>query len=134
MIVQIMLTIVDAGLADWSPLSSLFSLLTLLPWLGVSVRRLHDINRSGWWLFATFVMFMLIGVTAVMALGSLGGAVDGATAEPSGSMLVGLIVAVMATLGLCIALLVFAVTPGTDGPNDYGPDPYGRDNLEAVFA
>ena len=30
-------------------LSSLFSLATLLPCIAVTARRLHDINRSGWW-------------------------------------------------------------------------------------
>jgi uncharacterized membrane protein YhaH (DUF805 family) len=32
------------------PLLGLFALATLLPSLGVSVRRLHDGDRSGWWL------------------------------------------------------------------------------------
>lgn len=32
-------------------LSSLFSLAILVPNLAVSVRRLHDTNHSGWWLF-----------------------------------------------------------------------------------
>ncbi|WOX11619.1 DUF805 domain-containing protein [Streptomyces sp. N50] len=32
-------------------LVGLFYLAILLPGLGVSVRRLHDIGRSGWWLF-----------------------------------------------------------------------------------
>lgn len=30
-------------------LSFLFSLITLLPMLAVSARRLHDVGRSGWW-------------------------------------------------------------------------------------
>ena len=49
-IVQIPLTIVDKTIGEWSPLSSLFSLATFIPWLAVTVRRLHDTNRSGWWL------------------------------------------------------------------------------------
>jgi len=32
-------------------LSGLFILATLLPSLGVLVRRLHDTDRSGWWFF-----------------------------------------------------------------------------------
>ena len=32
------------------PLQLLFNLATLLPTLAVSVRRLHDTDRSGWWL------------------------------------------------------------------------------------
>ena len=31
-------------------LTGLLSLGLLLPGLGISVRRLHDIDRSGWWL------------------------------------------------------------------------------------
>jgi uncharacterized membrane protein YhaH (DUF805 family) len=30
--------------------------------------------------------------------------------------------------------LIFMLLPGTEGPNRYGPDPYGRDQLEEVFA
>ncbi len=33
--------------AGW--LSSIWSLVILLPTLAVSVRRLHDVNKSGWW-------------------------------------------------------------------------------------
>ena len=33
----------------------LYSLAVLIPGIAVSVRRLHDTNRSGWWLFIVFV-------------------------------------------------------------------------------
>jgi uncharacterized membrane protein YhaH (DUF805 family) len=33
-----------------SPLNSLFTLAVLLPSLAVTVRRLHDTDRTGWWL------------------------------------------------------------------------------------
>jgi uncharacterized membrane protein YhaH (DUF805 family) len=39
----------------FSLLGSIASLALLLPGLGVSVRRLHDIDRSGWWLLIVFV-------------------------------------------------------------------------------
>ena len=35
---------------DTSPIGTVFGLATILPSLAVSARRLHDINRSGWWL------------------------------------------------------------------------------------
>lgn len=35
--------------------STLFSLAVLLPHLAVGARRLHDIDRSGWWLLVGFV-------------------------------------------------------------------------------
>ncbi len=41
--------------AEWSPLSTVFSLAVLLPGLAVGGRRLHDINRSAWWLLLYLV-------------------------------------------------------------------------------
>ena len=32
-----------------TPINSIFNLATLLPGLAVLIRRLHDVNRSGWW-------------------------------------------------------------------------------------
>jgi YidC/Oxa1 family membrane protein insertase len=42
-----------------SPLNSIFHLLTFLPSVAVGVRRLHDINRSGWWML---IALTIIGV------------------------------------------------------------------------
>ena len=36
-------------------LSFLFALAMLLPHIGVGIRRLHDIGKSGWWLLIGFV-------------------------------------------------------------------------------
>jgi uncharacterized membrane protein YhaH (DUF805 family) len=33
----------------------LYGLATLLPALGVEIRRLHDTNRSGWWILIAFI-------------------------------------------------------------------------------
>ena len=35
--------------------SSLYSLAVLVPGIALSIRRLHDISKSGWWLFIGFV-------------------------------------------------------------------------------
>lgn len=40
-------------------LSALYSLAILLPTIGVTVRRLHDIGKSGWW--ALLYFFVCIG-------------------------------------------------------------------------
>ena len=36
-------------------LSPLYSLLLMIPSIAVMIRRLHDINKSGWWLLILFV-------------------------------------------------------------------------------
>lgn len=36
-------------------LSALYSLAVLLPSIGVAVRRLHDTDRSGWWIFISLI-------------------------------------------------------------------------------
>ncbi|GAB7078387.1 DUF805 domain-containing protein [Megalodesulfovibrio paquesii] len=36
--------------------STLVSLATMLPGLAVTVRRLHDVNRSGWWFLVAFTV------------------------------------------------------------------------------
>jgi uncharacterized membrane protein YhaH (DUF805 family) len=37
------------GSDSWMPINSLFTLATIIPNLSVAARRLHDIDRSGWW-------------------------------------------------------------------------------------
>lgn len=49
LMVNIVTSVID-GVIGISILGTIASLALLLPSLGVSVRRLHDVNRSGWWL------------------------------------------------------------------------------------
>jgi uncharacterized membrane protein YhaH (DUF805 family) len=43
---------------DFSPLHSLAGLALFLPGIAVSVRRLHDLDRTGWWLL---IILTIIG-------------------------------------------------------------------------
>ena len=87
-IVAFVLAMIDAllgtttGVSSFGLLSGLYSLAVLIPTLAVLVRRLHDIDRTGWWILINLIP--LVGT---------------------------------------IVLLVFALTPGTPGSNQYGPDP-----------
>ena len=45
------------GDMEIQPINLIFTLATALPGLAVSVRRLHDVNKSGWWL-----LIMLTGI------------------------------------------------------------------------
>ena len=76
------LGLVDGVLFGVQALSILWSLALILPGISVGVRRLHDQDKSGWWLLIAFVP--LIGF---------------------------------------LVLLYFYVQRGTDGPNQFGPDP-----------
>jgi len=54
--------------SDTPPLSSLFSLATLLPTIAIGVRRLHDIDRTGWWwlIVLTLIGAILLFIWACM--------------------------------------------------------------------
>ena len=41
-------------------LSGLFGLVTLIPGLALGARRLHDINKTGWWQLMWLISFLLI--------------------------------------------------------------------------
>jgi uncharacterized membrane protein YhaH (DUF805 family) len=45
--------------AETGPLQTVFGILTFLPGLAVAVRRLHDIDRSGWWVL---IVFTIVGI------------------------------------------------------------------------
>jgi uncharacterized membrane protein YhaH (DUF805 family) len=45
---------------DLQPLSVVFSLVVLVPTFAVAVRRLHDVDRSGWWLLTYLTVIGMI--------------------------------------------------------------------------
>ncbi|MEA2937046.1 MAG: hypothetical protein QOC56_550 [Alphaproteobacteria bacterium] len=84
LMVAIVSTVADATLFPanpWTPVATITGLALFLPGLAISIRRLHDIDKSGYW--------VLIALTIVGVL----------------------------------LLIYWAVTPGTEGDNDFGPDP-----------
>ncbi len=53
-IAEIVTGIVDV-LLGITLVTTLFVLVTLLPGVAVAVRRLHDLDRTGWWLLLVFI-------------------------------------------------------------------------------
>ena len=49
-----------AGEDAMNLISSIYSLLLFLPQLSVLVRRLHDVNMSGWWILTLIVPMIVI--------------------------------------------------------------------------
>ena len=54
MIFSITLLVIDVA-TGLGVLSVIFSLVMLVPSLSVLVRRLHDTNRSGWWILISLI-------------------------------------------------------------------------------
>jgi len=63
-IISIIASVLDGalGLADpvygLGPIYGIVALAILIPSIAVSVRRLHDIDRTGWWYLLAFVPFI----------------------------------------------------------------------------
>jgi len=53
-VVGIVAVIIDAVIGT-SIIYPLFGLATILPGIAVSIRRLHDTDRTGWWLLIIFI-------------------------------------------------------------------------------
>jgi len=87
-----------AGAIIFSIITIIVGLGLILPNIAVLVRRFHDRNISGWYILGGII----VGFLSLVLLGSIGGLVF---------------------LALCIAAFVITVLKGTDGPNNFGPDP-----------
>ena len=57
-LVNVAANIIDAGVGT-GIIGALVSLALFLPGIAVSVRRLHDLDRTGWWLL---IAFTVVGV------------------------------------------------------------------------
>jgi uncharacterized membrane protein YhaH (DUF805 family) len=109
-------------LAPWALGIAVGSILfAWLPHLAVTVRRLHDTDRSGWFIFMPFVVAVLTMV-GVVALGFGGG---------TAAMPLVLLLSAVPILAYLWFLVVLCL-PGTNGRNRFGPDPVtGRKPREA---
>ncbi len=106
----------------YGPLYLIVALGLLVPNIAVAVRRLHDTNRTGWWILLPVVPYCIafaLGGAAMMGGAATGSA--GGMAAGMGSAGIFLLIGI----ACAIAVLVFYCLPGTVGDNRYGPDPYG---------
>ena len=49
-------------------IASIFGLVTLIPGIAVGVRRLHDINKTGWWMLFAVLFFWLLLIRILLLL------------------------------------------------------------------
>lgn len=96
-------------------LTTLYGLFVFLPTLTVTVRRLHDIGRSGWWLAGYYGVAILCGfLTSIGSVLMLGG-------KSSGMTLV--LVGCVAILIVAVWMIVWMCFDSQAGENKYGPNP-----------
>jgi uncharacterized membrane protein YhaH (DUF805 family) len=111
------------------PFETIVNLALLLPSLAVTVRRLHDTNRSGWLLLG-FAGYVIVAIIAFLAMMGASLVADGRSSPGA------IAVAVVLMLGgfaYGIFLFVCMLLNGNQGENSYGPDPKGPD-IEGVFS
>ncbi len=121
-----------ASFVSHGPINLITSLALFIPSLAVSVRRLHDTDRTGWWILVPIVLY---GVGAMVLIGGLMSRTAGSIAGMGALAIVGGL-AMFAGFIAAIVLLVFFCMPGTAGLNRFGPDPLdpsGAQDLEDVF-
>ena len=80
-------------------------LVTLIPNLAVTSRRLHDIGKSGWLQILPWAIFGVAVISAVAAI----------PIPPA--------VWIIAAFASFVVLIVWLVRKGDEGANKYGPDP-----------
>src|SRR5829696_10017381 len=63
-VISVVLILIDLLIGIFSPqggvglLQGLYSLAVLIPSIAVTVRRLHDTDRSGWWILIALIPFI----------------------------------------------------------------------------
>jgi len=89
-----------------------FILLVALTWSGlaVGIKRLHDRDKSGWWILLFWLGPSVLGGWQTVTP-DLGG---------------GIIFSLAATAIAIWAFVELGCLAGTPGPNQYGPDPLGH--------
>tara|TARA_A100001037_G_scaffold41652_1_gene32702 strand:+ start:194 stop:664 length:471 start_codon:yes stop_codon:yes gene_type:complete len=113
--------VLGKGNLEIQPVSLVYSLATLLPFLAVAVRRLHDVGKSGWMVLIGFVPALAIQAYNLYALSML---TSGDTEVIQSLAFINLTLGLAALVG-SIWLLILYCMDGSPGVNRYGPNPKG---------
>ena len=105
----------------------LFALAIFLPTWAVTMRRLHDIGKSGWWILPWIIVGSVSGIIVVVgAVLAFGLAFLGDLLGDGGLTAIGyvvLIVGLVPYAGTLLWIVVWLSRQGDAGANRYGPDP-----------
>jgi uncharacterized membrane protein YhaH (DUF805 family) len=104
-VVKIIISLIDLIILDTteSVIDTIWSITIFIPSLSISVRRLHDTNRSGWWLVlpTAIEIVSIVAVVAILLLAGYNGSAQNGTdlaQEITKSATIGLIIAVSSLL------------------------------------
>jgi len=101
----------------WIPVIGwLISLAVFIPSLTVGVRRLHDTERSGFWLLLGVVPSVLLTIFAILSF----------FFRSLGIGIAMIVLGILLTLAGIVVLIIFWVQEGTPGNNKYGPNPKAK--------
>jgi uncharacterized membrane protein YhaH (DUF805 family) len=109
------------------PLSiAMFVIAVANMWINfaLSIKRLHDRDRTGWWLATLYLVIILAIVLGVVTLTQPEG-----QREPWNSA--GVIVVIAAVVLMFWLFIEIGFLKGTQAPNRYGLDPLGQTKADA---
>lgn len=103
---------------------SIVSLLSIWPSLAGGIKRLHDRDRSGWWIGG---FYLLAAIVVAVTLGSMMATMAMRSHAESAPLVIAISVGGgLLLIGYGLWLLVeTGFLRGTPGPNRFGPDPLG---------
>ncbi|MET4635863.1 DUF805 domain-containing protein [Kaistia defluvii] len=107
----------------WLTVSMINAMFAAFIWAALGVKRLHDRNKSGWWILAIQVVPSLILYPAI-EVAQMGGPL--AT--------IGTIVATISIVVLLWSWIELVHLRGTRGENRFGPDPLAPTSSTPVSA
>jgi len=125
-----------AGFITCLVLAGVTVLALVIPHLAVTVRRLHDTNRSAWWLMlqAPAALAPILFLSAIAGVAGADGKPSDATIAAIGSVAAGAALLLVLAQICNTVLMALMWIRGTDGENRYGADPRGPDGRLNISA
>jgi uncharacterized membrane protein YhaH (DUF805 family) len=96
------------------PLTFLVPIVLMVASISLSIRRLHDLNLSGWW-FLVYSFVPKLAATATKEAGQVG--------IPMVGQQVIYLISIVTMIAVYGGFAYYFLQRGTIGPNEYGPDP-----------
>jgi uncharacterized membrane protein YhaH (DUF805 family) len=121
MVISLLLAAIGYSAAEsmaFGILSVIVNIVVFISGLAVGIKRLHDRDRSGWWLLLFYI--------APSVLFTLGVVLTFVGIEAGGPGIIGLLVYLAGVALLIWAIVELGCLRGTVGANQYGPDPLAQ--------